>query len=253
MADVRRRRRRPDRGGDGRADRRAVPPGPAAQLPADRSPTGPGPPARRGRRRPDPVRGAALPMTARDLGRLGVEVHTGAMVVGMDGQTVDVRRRDDTTTTIDARTKVWAAGMTASPLGRLLVDASGAETDRAGRVRVNPDCSLPGHSEVFVVGDLMTLDDLPAMAEVAMQSGRPRGDADQAAARRRPHRPAVPLPGPREPGRDLPVPGGRQDRPGVDRRLRRLAPLARRPPDVPDRFQEPARRARPLGHQLRRA
>jgi NADH dehydrogenase len=109
-------------------------------------------------------------MTARDLGRLGVEVHTGAMVVGMDGETVDVRRRDGTTTTIDARTKVWAAGMTASPLGRLLADASGAETDRAGRVRVNPDCSLPGHPEVFVVGDLMTLDDLPAMAEVAMQS-----------------------------------------------------------------------------------
>ncbi len=109
-------------------------------------------------------------MTARDLGRLGVEIHTGAMVVGMDGQTVGVRLRDGTTKTIEARTKVWAAGMTASPLGKMLADASGAETDRTGRVKVNPDCSLPGHPEVFVVGDLMTLGDLPAMAEVAMQS-----------------------------------------------------------------------------------
>jgi NADH:quinone reductase (non-electrogenic) len=109
-------------------------------------------------------------MTVRDLGRLGVEVHTGAMVVGMNGHTVDVRIADGKTMTIDARTKVWAAGMAASPLGQLLADASGAETDRMGRVEVRPDCTLPGHPEVFVVGDLMALDDLPGMAEVAMQS-----------------------------------------------------------------------------------
>jgi NADH dehydrogenase len=58
------------------------------------------------------------------------------------------------------------------PLGARLARAAGAETDRAGRVRVEPDCSLPGHPEVFVVGDLMALDDLPGVAQVAIQSGR---------------------------------------------------------------------------------
>jgi len=109
-------------------------------------------------------------IAAKDLARLGVEIHTGAMVTGMDARHVNVQLGDDTTKTVAARTKIWAAGMTASPLGRILSDASGAELDRMGRVEVNPDCSLPGHPEVFVVGDLMALDDLPGMAEVAMQS-----------------------------------------------------------------------------------
>ena len=111
-------------------------------------------------------------LTTRDLGRLGVEVHTGAMVVGMDEDCVAVQLQGGRTERFASRTKVWAAGMTASPLGRMLAGAGGAETDRMGRVKVAPDCSLPGHPEVFVVGDLMALDDLPGMAEVAMQSGR---------------------------------------------------------------------------------
>ena len=61
--------------------------------------------------------------------------------------------------------------MAASPLGRLLAEGAGAETDRAGRVKVLPDCTLPNHPEVFVLGDMMSLDDLPGVAEVAMQSG----------------------------------------------------------------------------------
>ncbi|HVX20400.1 MAG TPA: NAD(P)/FAD-dependent oxidoreductase [Acidimicrobiales bacterium] len=109
-------------------------------------------------------------ITARDLGRLGVEVHTGAMVTGMDAGSVQVRLADGSASSVVARTKIWAAGMAASPLGRLLADASGADLDRMGRVKVNPDCTLPGHPEVFVVGDLMALGDLPGMAEVAMQS-----------------------------------------------------------------------------------
>ncbi len=52
-----------------------------------------------------------------------------------------------------------------------MADATGAETDKAGRVQVSPDCSVPGYPEIFVVGDLMALDDLPGVAEVAMQSG----------------------------------------------------------------------------------
>jgi NADH dehydrogenase len=68
--------------------------------------------------------------------------------------------------------KVWAAGIAASPLGRHLAEQAGAETDRTGRVKVNPDLTLPGHPEVFLVGDLVTLDGLPGVAQVAMQGGK---------------------------------------------------------------------------------
>jgi NADH:quinone reductase (non-electrogenic) len=107
----------------------------------------------------------------RDLERLGVEVRLGSMVTGVDAGGLDVQRRDGSTDRIEARTKIWAAGVQASPLGRVLADQSDATIDRAGRVSVLPDCTLPGHPEVFVVGDLMSLDQLPGLAEVAMQSG----------------------------------------------------------------------------------
>jgi NADH dehydrogenase len=102
----------------------------------------------------------------RDLERLGVEVRLGSRVVGVDARGVDVEDGR-----IEARTKIWAAGVQASPLGRLLGERAGAKVDRSGRVEVRPDCTLPGHPEVFVVGDLMALNDLPGVAEVAMQSG----------------------------------------------------------------------------------
>ena len=107
----------------------------------------------------------------RDLEQLGVEVRLGTMVTGVDAEGLDVRLKDGSTARIEARTKVWAAGVQASPLGRILADQSGAQVDRAGRVAVQPDCTLPGHPEVFVVGDMMSLDHLPGLAEVAMQSG----------------------------------------------------------------------------------
>ena len=72
---------------------------------------------------------------------------------------------------VATHTVVWAAGVQASPLARILAEASGAELDRAGRVAVRPDCTLPGHPEVFVIGDAMTLSGLPGVAEVAMQQG----------------------------------------------------------------------------------
>ncbi|MGH9090423.1 MAG: NAD(P)/FAD-dependent oxidoreductase [Acidimicrobiales bacterium] len=108
---------------------------------------------------------------ARELGELGVEVHTRTMVTGMDEASVTVRGPDGATRRIPARTKVWAAGMVASPLARELAEATGAGVDRMGRVQVLPDCTLPGHPEVFCVGDMMALGDLPGMAEVAIQSG----------------------------------------------------------------------------------
>jgi NADH dehydrogenase len=104
------------------------------------------------------------------LEHLGVELRMGTKVVGVDAGGVDVEGPDGTAR-IDARTVIWAAGVQASPLAGLLADASGASVDRAGRIKVLPDLTLPGHPEVFVVGDMMALDDLPGMAEVAMQGG----------------------------------------------------------------------------------
>jgi NADH dehydrogenase len=110
--------------------------------------------------------------TVRSLERMGVEVHLGARVTGVDEDGIDIEGRDPDLRRIEAATKIWAVGVEAPPLARRLAEASGAETDRAGRVKVLPDCTLPGHPEVFVVGDMMSLDDLPGVAEVAMQAGR---------------------------------------------------------------------------------
>jgi NADH:quinone reductase (non-electrogenic) len=108
----------------------------------------------------------------RDLQRLGIETHLGTRVTGVDEHGLDVVGPDGSPARIEARTKVWAAGVKASSLGTRLAEQSGAVVDRSGRVAVLPDCTLPGRPEVFVIGDLMSLNDLPGVAEVAMQSGR---------------------------------------------------------------------------------
>ena len=108
---------------------------------------------------------------AAELRRLGVTIRTGVVVTGIDAFGVDVTSHDGSQDRIRCRTKVWAAGVSASPLAGLLAEASGATSDRAGRIGVLPDCTLPGHPEVFAIGDMMALDDLPGVAEVAMQSG----------------------------------------------------------------------------------
>jgi len=109
---------------------------------------------------------------ARDLRELGVELHVGTMVTGMDEQGVDTDSTNPRVQRIDAATKIWAAGVQASPLGRVLAKAPGVELDPVGRVKVETDCTIPGHPEVFVIGDLMGLDDLPGVTQVAIQSGR---------------------------------------------------------------------------------
>jgi NADH dehydrogenase len=107
----------------------------------------------------------------RDLHQLGVDVRLRTRVTGIDADGLDVAREDGSSARIEARTKIWAAGVQASPLGAMLAAQSEATLDRAGRVSVRPDCTLPGRPEVFVVGDLMSLARLPGVAEVAMQSG----------------------------------------------------------------------------------
>jgi NADH dehydrogenase len=117
---------------------------------------------------PEPLRRRAQ----RDLERLGIEIVLAARVTGVDEDGLDLVRPDGSTGRIEARTKVWAAGVKASALGARLGEQSGAAVDPSGRVVVLADCTLPGHPEVFVVGDLMSLNHLSGVAEVAMQSGR---------------------------------------------------------------------------------
>jgi NADH dehydrogenase len=107
----------------------------------------------------------------RELERLGVEIHLGAMVEKIDATGVEIKADDPSIRRVEAMTKIWAAGVKGSPLGELLARADGVEVDRSGRVKVTPACNLPGRPDVWVVGDLMALDDLPGVAEVAMQSG----------------------------------------------------------------------------------
>jgi NADH:ubiquinone reductase (H+-translocating) len=106
------------------------------------------------------------------LRKIGVEVQLNVKVVGVDNNGVDVVDPDGTQRRIPSRCKVWAAGVSASPLGKQLADQSGGEIDRAGRVKVNDDLTLPGHPEVFVVGDMIALKNLPGVAQVAMQGGK---------------------------------------------------------------------------------
>jgi NADH dehydrogenase len=112
---------------------------------------------------------------AEHLRKMGVEVQLGAKVVGVDEAGLEVedsqgRRR------IPSLCKIWAAGVAASPLGAQLAEQSGAELDRAGRVKVQEDLTLPGHPEVFVVGDMISLRGLPGVAQVAIQGGRYAAD-----------------------------------------------------------------------------
>ena len=113
---------------------------------------------------------------AASLARIGVTVRTGGIVTAIDGESVTVRFGEKEES-ISARTVLWTAGVLASPLGQSLATATGAEVDQAGRVLVEPDLSLPGHPEVFVIGDLAhfshrTGEPLPGVAPVAMQQGR---------------------------------------------------------------------------------
>jgi NADH dehydrogenase len=101
---------------------------------------------------------------------MGVELRMGLRATNVDFGGIDVKTPDGTER-IHAHTVIWAAGVSASPLAKMLGDASGAEVDRAGRVSVQPDCTLPGHPEVFAIGDMMSLNHLPGVAEVAMQQG----------------------------------------------------------------------------------
>ncbi len=110
------------------------------------------------------------------LERLKVTVRTGAMVTDVKAHSVTIKCGDHSEI-IPTRTILWAAGVLASPLGLALAKRLGTKTDRAGRVMVDPDMTVPGHPEIFVIGDLssfthQTGKPLPGVAQPAIQQGR---------------------------------------------------------------------------------
>lgn len=120
-----------------------------------------------------PPFGAKLGEKARrELEKLGVEVMLGGMVTEVDERGLEVKFKDGRIERINSVAKIWAAGVQANPLGKTLSEQTGAPLDRAGRIAVNPDLTLPGHPEVFVVGDMIALDNLPGVAQVAIQGAK---------------------------------------------------------------------------------
>jgi NADH:ubiquinone reductase (H+-translocating) len=120
----------------------------------------------------------------RSLERLGVTPMLRHTVVGIDAEGVDLQASDGATQRIPARTVVWAAGVSASGLAGRLGELAGAEVDRAGRLTVEPDLTLPGHPEVMAVGDMVRVRapgggepvTFPGVAQVAIQQGRYAAD-----------------------------------------------------------------------------
>jgi NADH dehydrogenase len=109
--------------------------------------------------------------TQKTLESKGVEIRLNTMATDMDADSITVKGPQGEERIV-ARTKVWAAGVQASPLAEILAKATGTEVDRAGRLAVDPDCSLPGRRDVYAIGDMVsTIDHLPGVAQVAMQQG----------------------------------------------------------------------------------
>jgi NADH dehydrogenase len=109
-------------------------------------------------------------VAARELGQLGVELRMGVRVTAVDAESI-VLEGPAGRERIATHTVIWAAGVEASPLAKLLAASSGVSCDRAGRIPILPDCTLPDHPNVFAIGDMASLAELPGVAEVAMQQG----------------------------------------------------------------------------------
>jgi NADH dehydrogenase len=124
----------------------------------------------------------------RSLANLGVQVRCRAMVkhINEEGLTVESEKGANS---IAAKTVIWAGGITASPLGRILASRTNAETDKGGRVKVKPDLTIPNYPDIYVIGDLASATDekgkpLPGLAQVATQGGTICGDCNTAKGER---------------------------------------------------------------------
>jgi NADH dehydrogenase len=108
---------------------------------------------------------------ASTLTKLGVELHLGVRVTDVDETGVETKAKDGRTEHYEAHTRIWTAGVEAVPFVHAAAQTLGAPQDKQGRISVRPDLSVPGHDNVWVIGDIMALDHLPGVAEVAMQGG----------------------------------------------------------------------------------
>jgi NADH:ubiquinone reductase (H+-translocating) len=106
------------------------------------------------------------------LQKLGVEIQLGAKVVDVDIDGLTVKDSDGTTRRIESACKVWSAGVSASPLAAQIAEQAGADVDRAGRVKVLSDLTVPGHPNVFVIGDMASVPGVPGMAQGAIQGAK---------------------------------------------------------------------------------
>jgi len=109
--------------------------------------------------------------TVDDLRGVGVDVRLGAKVTDVDGAEV-VYEQEGEVHHLPATTKIWAAGVAGGALAQTLAEQSGVRRTSSGQLVLEPDCTLPGHPEVFVVGDLMSTPGIPGVAQLAIQSGR---------------------------------------------------------------------------------
>ena len=183
----------------------------------------------------------------RKLAAMGVQIRLGCEAVHVDEDGIDIRTRDGGRERIRARTVVWAAGVKASPLGKLLGEATGAAVDRKGRVAVGPDCTLPGHPEVFAIGDVAALGDLPGLCEPAMQEGWYVARLIRSRLAGDPPPGPVPLPRPGHYGHDLARRRGRRGVRAAPDRGGRQARVGVRAHRVPGRVGQPRRGSVPVG------
>src|ERR1700756_4672517 len=118
-----------------------------------------------------PPMGAKLGLKAqRRLEKMSVEIQLNGRVTAAANNGITIKEKDGGERRIACACKVWAAGVQASPLGKMIAEQSdGTEVDRAGRVIVEPDLTVQGHPNVFVIGDLMSVPDVPGMAQGAIQ------------------------------------------------------------------------------------
>ncbi|ERS58881.1 MULTISPECIES: NAD(P)/FAD-dependent oxidoreductase [Corynebacterium] len=108
----------------------------------------------------------------RTLEKEGVNVRLNAMVTDVNEDSVTYKNmKTDEEVTLEGATKIWSAGVAASPLGKMVADQAGVEADRAGRVSVNDDMTVGDFNNVYIIGDMMSLNRLPGLAQVAIQGG----------------------------------------------------------------------------------
>lgn len=128
---------------------------------------------------------------ARRLDKLGVESNMGVLVTNVDSTGLVTKSKSGEATRHAARTVLWTAGVEAVDFVHTLAHALGVEQDRQGRIAVNPDLTVPGHDNIWVIGDVMSLNALPGVAEVALQGGLHVGAQIRRRVAGQPHNPEV--------------------------------------------------------------